>query len=135
MCEEVTARKPGRSRSRRWSPMTASTRVCARCHGERPVEAFPIKDKARGTRRSYCQPCCREYGREHYRRNTAYYLAKAGPARAGSLKVNHAIVDDFLAAHPCIGCGETDSVVLDFDHVDPKFKRGNIGQMQGGTGA
>jgi hypothetical protein len=116
------------------SQMTASLRVCARCHGEMPIEAFPIKDKARGTRTSYCVPCRSEYGKEHYRRNTRYYRAKAGPARERSRGANNAIVDAFLRTHPCIDCGETDPIVLDFDHVDPKLKTGNVGHLQHSNG-
>lgn len=114
--------------------MTASTRVCARCHSSKPSEAFPIKDKTRGTRRSYCLPCCREYGREHYERNKPYYLAKAKPARERSRGVNNAFVDDYLRTHPCVDCGESDPVVLDFDHIDPKLKSGNVGYIQYGGG-
>jgi hypothetical protein len=39
---------------------------------------------------------------------------------------------DYLATHPCIDCGETDLIVLDFDHRDPSEKYKSIAQIKGG---
>lgn len=109
--------------------MAVVTRVCARCHSEKPIEAFPIKDKTRGTRRAYCLPCCREYGREHYQRNKPYYLAKNVSARVRQRRSNRDLAYEYLLAHPCVDCGEADPVVLDFDHVDPGTKLWTVGKM------
>ena len=109
--------------------MAPSVRVCARCHSVKPIEAFPIKDRARGTRRSYCVPCRSEYGKEHYRRNRPYYLAKNVTARVQYRRSNRDIAYEHLSTHPCVDCGETDPVVLDFDHVDPAKKLWTVGKM------
>lgn len=109
--------------------MTVLTRVCARCQSEKPVEAFPIKDKARRTRRSYCVPCHSEYGKEHYQKNKPYYLAKNAGARVRQRQSNRDFAYEYLLTHPCVDCGEPDPVVLDFDHVDPKLKLWSIGKM------
>ncbi len=109
--------------------MTASTRVCARCHNEKPSEAFPVKDKTRGTRRSYCLPCCREYGKEHYRLHKASYLAKNATAQVRHRLSNRELAYDHLLTHPCVDCGEADPVVLDFDHIDPVTKLFSVGKM------
>lgn len=115
--------------------MTPLTRVCARCHAEKPIDAFPIKNKARGTRRSYCLPCCREYGKEHYRQNRSYYLTKNVASRVRHRRSNRDLVYEYLLGHPCVDCGEADPVVLDFDHVDPTTKLWTVGKMLSRQGA
>jgi hypothetical protein len=38
-----------------------------------------------------------------------------------------------LATHPCVDCGESDPVVLEFDHRDPAAKSFSIGDALGKT--
>lgn len=35
-------------------------------------------------------------------------------------------VDEYLATHNCVDCNEDDIRVLEFDHIDPNTKIGNI---------
>ena len=109
--------------------MAVVTRVCARCHSEKPIEAFPIKDKTRGTRRSYCLPCCRDYGRQHYQRNKGAYLSRTRTRHARVRRDHRAFIFEYLSSHPCIGCGINDPVVLEFDHRDPANKTTEVGHL------
>ncbi|MEA2661410.1 MAG: hypothetical protein QOH08_982, partial [Chloroflexota bacterium] len=109
--------------------MSIEPRVCARCHVAKPTSEFPIKNAARGTYRSYCRPCCSDYGKEHYRNNVAVYVAKAKARAAIDRPRNRRFVAEYLATHPCVDCGETDRVVLEFDHRDPGQKRDDVGRL------
>lgn len=42
------------------------------------------------------------------------------------------LVLEFLIENPCVNCGESDPVVLEFDHIDPVTKRKTIAQLLSG---
>lgn len=104
-------------------------RHCSRCDESRPIEDFPIKNKARGLRRVWCRGCCRAYGREHYVRNRSVYLAKAHERRLVERPRIRAWIDDYLRRHPCVDCGESQLVVLDFDHRDRSQKDLTVAEL------
>jgi hypothetical protein len=107
----------------------AALRVCARCHVTKPLREFPIKNAARDTYRSYCRPCCREYGKEHYRKNVAAYVSRAKARASIDRPRNRAFVAEYLSTHPCVDCGEPDPVVLEFAHRDPATKRADLARL------
>ena len=104
-------------------------RVCARCHVSKPLAEFPIKNASKGSYRSYCRPCNSEYGKEHYRRNVATYVAKSKARAAIDRPRNREFVAEYLSTHPCVDCGESDPIVLEFDHRDPATKREDVGRL------
>lgn len=109
--------------------MSDALRVCARCRVAKPLEEFPIKNAVRGTYRSYCRPCRSEYGKEHYRTNVAAYVRKAAARSVVERAANRAYVWSYLLGHPCVDCGESDPVVLEFDHRDPTEKIANVSRL------
>lgn len=73
---------------------------------------------------SHCRECQRDYSNNHYRRNKGQYLQR-NQRRAESVVAKCV---EYLRSHPCVDCGESDPVVLDFDHVRGK-KRFNVAYM------
>ena len=71
----------------------------------------------------------RAYGREHYRRNRATYKARAriftDTARA---ELRQELLR-YLESHACVDCGESDPVVLEFDHRDARTKSFSVGSV------
>ena len=102
--------------------MESPTRRCARCGIEKPIDEFGFKYRERGIRQSWCKPCYVEYKRLWYLRNRERHLARVKAATAVTLSENHWRMWEYLALHPCVDCGETDPVVLQFDHLRDKRK-------------
>ena len=79
---------------------------CIKCFIEKPFNEYHWQNKAENKRRSDCKECFNNYQLRRVNRKRAYVL-------------------DYLSTHPCIDCGESDIVVLEFDHVRG-IKRFNV---------
>ena len=106
-----------------------SVKACGTCKRVLPIGQFDPKFPARGVYRSICKECRRAYGRAHYLRNRPAYLARSRDQKREFRQANPERLLEYLATHPCIDCGETDPVVLEFDHVDPALKLATVGEM------
>jgi len=107
----------------------ATARRCGLCGETKPLADFPYKNKARGKRRTSCGDCSRAYSRAHYERNRGAYLQRARRGRERALDVCRRLLSDYLRTHPCVDCGETDPVLLDFDHRDPRTKTATVAAL------
>jgi hypothetical protein len=97
------------------------------CHQEKPESDFAFRSIARGVRQGHCRACHAAYRRRHYLANREAYVAREA-ARIKAYRIdNRQQLYDYLIAHPCVECGETDVLVLEFDHRDPKSKLADIG--------
>lgn len=103
--------------------------TCYMCGETRPEAEFAFADIAKGTRQRHCRKCQAAYRHAHYLANRDEYIRRE-VARINKYRIdNRALMLAYLLAHPCVDCGETDPVKLEFDHRDPSLKRGNIGVM------
>ncbi len=83
--------------------------------------------KSRGIRDSWCRACRAEYKKRHYAANTARYVARAGQRTERIAFERQQYLLDYFASHPCVDCGETDPLVLEFDHLRDKL--GNVARL------
>jgi len=91
------------------------SKCCSKCGETKPLAEFNRKDRNR--LQPYCRACNSAYLKEHYAKNKPYYIAKARKNTRLS-KINAVTwIWRYLETHPCVDCGETDPVVLQFDHV------------------
>lgn len=95
----------------------SSTKVCIKCRQEKPLEEFPLKSKLRGTRQTVCKRCTAERSNKWYYANKDAHIRNV---RMNKIEYKNEVsqyIWSYLASHPCVDCGESDPVVLEFDHV------------------
>jgi hypothetical protein len=97
-------------------------RRCSRCKESKPIDDFTPKG-SRGGRDCYCRPCRGAYGQEHYEKNKRRYIEQTRVRNDKYFRERVLFLLNYFKTHPCTDCGETDPVVLDFDHLrDKKFE-------------
>jgi hypothetical protein len=104
---------------------------CRVCGGVKPASEFAIKNKRTGRRATICRSCQAAYGREHYRRTKPAYLARGKKNKESYRRQNRQGILQYLAGRSCIDCGESDPVVLEFDHRDGVEKEAEVGRLIG----
>ncbi len=109
--------------------IAGETKRCAGCGLDRPAAEFPVKNKNTGTRGPWCRACRSAYGKLHYEKNREKYKSRTRARRHRQRDSYWSWLMNYLTSHPCVDCGETDPVVLQFDHRDGSTKVGTIGEM------
>src|SRR5919201_3717774 len=86
---------------------------CSRCLETKLLAAFAFTDCARGILQSRCRACFSATNRFYYERNPERYKAHASHSKPTTLLGTKDALRDYLLAHPCQDCGETDIAVLE----------------------
>jgi hypothetical protein len=108
-------------------------KVCSKCQVDYPEpleDHFNKRSKAEGGWQSWCKKCLAESRKERYNNNKAYYVEKARRHNLEYYKRNVQFMIDYLKSHPCVDCGETDPIVLEFDHRADSDKHHNVSEMR-----
>jgi len=101
------------------------SRVCRVCLEVKPLVDFPLRSLKKQTRQWICLACQRTYTKSWYGRNRQRQIANAARNNIKRRKRTRAKVRAFRVA--CIDCGETNPLLLDFDHMRDKLA--NISQL------
>ncbi len=101
---------------------------CVKCLTPKPLNQFYKRTDRKGSRRSRCKTCTPSHSpgnwKKFYQANRERLLSNARRSRN---RIQEEVLQ-YLLSHPCVDCGETDLVVLQFDHVRGK-KQFCIGNM------
>jgi len=95
-------------------------RTCTKCFLQKPIEEFGWKDRSINKRHAVCKECTAKRSSEWYYKNREHHIQNA----AGNSKSYRAqageYIYQYLLDHPCVDCGETDPIVLEFHHLGDK---------------
>src|SRR3954452_1390119 len=96
------------------------TKRCGGCGEAKPVDDFSWRRKTKGQRDSLCRLCRSAYGKEHYGGNRQRYIDQAAAVKRRLQRERTVFLIESFKSHPCVDCGETDPIVLEFDHLRDK---------------
>lgn len=104
-------------------------RRCCMCKLFKPETDFAFRSLETAERQGHCRKCHAAYRRVHYLRTKDVYVRREVARMRRYRLENRARILEYLTTHPCVDCGESDPVVLDFDHRDPATKRGDVARL------
>ena len=90
---------------------------CSKCGVDKPIDDFPWKNKLLNRRHAVCKPCTAIRSSKWYNENKQSHIENVGRYREEFRSNGKSFIWDYLSAHPCVDCGETNPLVLEFDHV------------------
>ncbi len=102
---------------------------CTRCKKTKLDEEFSFKNKEKGLKKSTCKICDVSIRKTHYTNNKKKICETSNTYNEVVRVRNRQFIWDYLKKHPCINCGETNPIVLEFDHRDDTEKKYTISYM------
>lgn len=101
-------------------------KTCTRCNELKADTEFAWKKKSSNKRHAHCRSCQNIASQEWYEQNARRHVKNVKNNTLRYRKRNRDIIWDYLLVHPCVECGETDPIILEFDHRDPECKSCNV---------
>ena len=97
------------------------TKVCSKCGKLQSIDEFSFVYPAKqdGKRRPDCKACVRGRTTKYLSNpeNRRKHAERMAEIQRIAKRVAREYVGAYLVDHPCVDCGESDPIVLDFDHV------------------
>lgn len=90
-------------------------KTCIGCKQELEYKEFN-RHRTRGYQ-SRCRQCDNEKNREWYQNNKQRTITRVKHNNKKYAKAGQEWICKYLETHPCVDCGESDIIVLQFDHI------------------
>lgn len=95
-------------------------KTCSSCTEEKPFEAYNRNAAKKDGLQAYCRDCNSIKLKAHYAQNKDKAVARSGRNRVIWKAKLHAYLADYFRQHPCVDCGESNLLLLTFDHLGNK---------------
>jgi hypothetical protein len=101
------------------------TKICAACKEVKELTEFP-PSKGIAHNHSRCRPCKQAYDREYHANRPTAKVARKVELQSIRIKLFSQLIWDYKLSHPCIDCGNSNPIVLEFDHRDGTIKEADV---------
>jgi hypothetical protein len=112
--------------------MRLGVKRCIGCDEVFPLEEFIEVEKSLDGRGSRCEACRSDWWQDYYSKTKDTTNPKRAEVNARRRKEHQLFFAEYLLSHPCVDCGETDILLLDFDHIN-NDKSFNVTANMGGN--
>lgn len=103
-------------------------KICTRCKLDKQLSEFNKNATKPDGLQTICRICSNNRSRRYYAENTEKHKAAISRRKVKYISETQKFIWEHLLAHPCIDCGETNILVLEFDHVRGE-KKYNVSEM------
>ena len=93
---------------------------CVICKWLLPLSDFNLNRSKKDGLQEHCRECNRKHSREYYARHLEKHRRIVMERKDRIRKEVRTRIIGYLRMHPCVDCGESDPIVLQFDHVRGK---------------
>ncbi|MGC2237544.1 MAG: hypothetical protein WA584_15380 [Pyrinomonadaceae bacterium] len=104
-------------------------KACTKCGIQKNLDSFPARKVSKDGRASWCRACYKANWDRRYYENHRHYRNSHNASRNKIREQNARKVFEYLKRHSCVQCGETDPIVLEFDHREGTEKAENISNL------
>lgn len=92
-------------------------KFCPTCSTNKHVREFGINNSRPDGLQSLCRACKRITQDRWYQKNKAHHVSNVVKRRREVESKSIKAIVAYLEDHPCVDCGESNPVILEFDHV------------------
>jgi hypothetical protein len=101
-------------------------KICCICREEKALSDFSKAKANKDGLQNRCRACARDW----YQAHKASHIEAVNKRNKRIIAENQINMIAYLEAHPCVDCGESDIIVLEFfDHRDPSIKHKCVSYM------
>lgn len=93
---------------------------CSICKKSKQKTEFNKNSGRKDGLQSHCRPCSKERFKAYYNSNKEKHYKDVKKNQERYKNRNREYVYQYLMKHPCVDCGETNPLRLEFDHLRDK---------------
>lgn len=92
-------------------------KYCPKCNLKLPLVRFGKNSRRYDGLQAYCRMCRNKYVRDRYAADPKKQRSRVERNDKRYREIVRTFIRNYKLDHPCVDCGETNPIVLEFDHV------------------